>query len=67
LCRKGWITMASVKRKSALPEAAFVLITLLTASILFPFGYGLDLGPGPNKIRALIWEYIDAPWFSGPI
>jgi len=32
---------------------------------LLPFGYGLDLGPGPDKIRALAWEYMDAPWFSG--
>jgi hypothetical protein len=40
-------------------------LILLVEAILLPFGYGLDLGPGPNRIRALIWEYIDAPWFSG--
>jgi hypothetical protein len=48
-----------------LPKAPIVLSILLAAAFLLPFGYGLDLGPGPNRIRALIWEYIDAPWFSG--
>ena len=57
--------MASVKPKLELPLAYFILAILLAAAILFPFGYGLDLGPGPNRIRALIWEYIDAQWFSG--
>ena len=48
-----------------MPSAYFVLVILLAAAILLPFGYGLDLGPGPNRIRALIWEYMDAPWFTG--
>jgi hypothetical protein len=55
--------MTSAKRKPGLQSA--ILIILLAAAILLPFGIGLDLGPGPNRIRALIWEYIDAPWFSG--
>jgi hypothetical protein len=38
----------------------------MTAFVFFlPFGYGLDIGPGPNFVRALLWEYMDAPWFSG--
>jgi hypothetical protein len=45
--------------------ATWVLIILLASALLLPFGYRLDLGPGPNGIRALIWEYLDAPWFSG--
>jgi hypothetical protein len=57
--------MRSIKAQSNLPVASIILIFLLSASIMLPFGYGLDLGPGPNRIRALIWEYFEAPWFSG--
>ena len=57
--------MTSTTGKLRLPPAYIVLIILLAAAILLPFGYGLDLGPGPNNVRALVWEYIDAPWFSG--
>ncbi|OGN96557.1 MAG: hypothetical protein A2Z77_00905 [Chloroflexi bacterium RBG_13_51_36] len=42
-----------------------MLIILLAAAILLPFGYALDIGPGPNSVRAVVWEYIDATWFSG--
>jgi hypothetical protein len=39
---------------------------VMTAFVFFlPFGYGLDIGPGPNFVRALLWEYMDAPWYSG--
>ena len=57
--------MNPIKAQSNRPVAYFILILLLIGGVLLPFGYGLDLGPGPNRIRALIWEYIDAPWFSG--
>jgi hypothetical protein len=57
--------MSTIKGHSKLPIASIIFLLLLIAAILLPFGYGLDLGPGPNRIRALIWEYIDAPWFSG--
>ena len=57
--------MTSIKSKLKLPPAYIVLLILLAVAILFPFGYALDLGPGPNSVRALVWQYIDAPWFSG--
>ena len=57
--------MSTIKGQSNRLVAYFILILLLIGGVLLPFGYGLDLGPGPNRIRALIWEYIDAPWFSG--
>jgi hypothetical protein len=56
--------MTSTNRKFGLPPAYIVLIILLTVAILLPFGYALDLGPGPNSVRALVWQYINAPWFS---
>lgn len=57
--------MSSEKYQSNQKAASIIFILLLIAAIILPFGYGLDLGPGPNRIRALIWEYLDAPWFSG--
>jgi hypothetical protein len=57
--------MTSTTSKLGLPRAYIVLIILLAAAVLIPFGYALDLGPGPNSVRALVWQYIDAPWFSG--
>ena len=57
--------MTSTARNPELPAKTLVLMILLASAILLPFGYRLDLGPGPNGIRALIWEYFDAPWFSG--
>ena len=55
----------SAAQNARRPSATWVLIILLVSALLLPFGYRLDLGPGPNGIRALIWEYLDAPWFSG--
>jgi hypothetical protein len=46
-------------------RTVWVLILLVLTAMFVPFGYGLDLGPGPDKVRALTWEYFDAPWFSG--
>ncbi len=30
-----------------------------------PFAYRIDIGPGPNSIRAMVWDYIEASWHSG--
>ena len=38
-------------------------MTILVFLLLF--GYRLDLGPGPDSVMALIWDYIEAPWQSG--
>lgn len=57
--------MSTIKKGPNLSTAYIVLTLLLIGGIFLPFGIALDLGPGPNRIRALIWEYLDAPWFSG--
>jgi hypothetical protein len=40
-------------------SAIISFIIILTAIIVFltPFGYHIDLGPGPNYITAIIWDY----------
>jgi hypothetical protein len=40
-------------------------ISIIISDSCVPFAYRLDIGPGPDGIRALVWEYLDAPWFSG--
>jgi len=58
--------MSTIRDQARLPIASIIFALLLIAAVFLPFGYGLDLGPGPNRIRALAWEYLDAaPWFSG--
>jgi hypothetical protein len=52
-------------RSAPRPSPLVVGIVMTLLVFLLPFGYGLDLGPGPDYVRALTWEYIDAPWFAG--
>jgi len=54
------------KNKSSVGRLPLVIgISMTILVFLLPFGYRLDIGPGPDSIRALIWEYIEAPWHSG--
>ena len=55
----------TAKRRTMQSPVVMVGIVMTGLVFLLPFGYGLDLGPGPDYVRALVWEYIDAPWFSG--
>ena len=57
--------MKSLSRIPVLYLKAIIILFLLVSALLLPFGYRLDLGPGPDGIRAVLWEYLDAPWFSG--
>ena len=54
------------KNKTSLGLSPLIIgITMTVLAFLLPFGYRLDLGPGPDSVMALIWEYIEAPWQSG--
>ncbi|MFW9819551.1 MAG: hypothetical protein ACFFE5_08065 [Candidatus Thorarchaeota archaeon] len=42
------------------------IITLLVV-ILTPYGFDLDIGPGPNRLLAILWEYFALAvirWFT---
>ena len=55
-----------IKSESSLEPSPLVIgIIMMILAFLLPFGYRLDIGPGPDSVRALIWEYIEAPWQSG--
>jgi len=56
----------STQSKSSVGRSPLIIGIVMTSMVfLLPFGYRLDLGPGPDSIMALIWEYIKAPWHSG--
>lgn len=51
------------RRKNILLFLALLLIVFL---VLFaPFAYRFDLGPRPDSIEAVLWHYIESPWFTG--
>ena len=35
----------------------FIIIISILIVLLAPFGYHIDLGPGPNSITAIFWDY----------
>ncbi|MFX0107544.1 MAG: hypothetical protein ACFE7R_04605 [Candidatus Hodarchaeota archaeon] len=38
---------------------------MLAIALVLPFAYRIDIGPGPDSIRAMIWDYIESSWHSG--
>lgn len=46
-----------------------ILIGIISLLIIFltPYGFHIDLGPGPNALMAILWEYRDLDvfrWFT---
>jgi hypothetical protein len=45
----------------------FIIIGFVSIIVVFfaPFGYHVDLGPGPNSLIAMIWEVsLEPSWYS---
>ncbi|MGY5873996.1 MAG: hypothetical protein RTV72_17240 [Candidatus Thorarchaeota archaeon] len=44
-----------------------ILITILMVLVVLfaPFAIHFDLGPGPDAIEAVVWQYIESPWQVG--
>ena len=40
-------------------------ILILLVVIFAPFAIHFDLGPGPDSIEAVVWQYIESPWQMG--
>jgi hypothetical protein len=38
---------------------------MIILALVLPFAIRVDIGPGPNSIRAMIWDYIESSWYSG--
>lgn len=45
----------TLKRKNLI--ILFIITISILIVLLAPFGYHVDLGPGPNSITAMLWEY----------
>ncbi|MHA1509288.1 MAG: hypothetical protein ACTSO6_11355 [Promethearchaeota archaeon] len=45
----------TLKRKNLI--FLFIIIISILIVLLAPFGYHIDLGPGPNSITAMLWDY----------
>lgn len=45
----------------------YILLQLLMIliALVIPFAFQIDVGPGPDSIRAMTWDYIEASWYSG--
>ncbi len=50
------------KHSLSLLVIATIMIIL---SLILPFAIRVDIGPGPDSIRAMIWDYIESSWYSG--
>jgi hypothetical protein len=44
-----------------------ILFTILVVLVVLfaPFAINFDLGPGPDAIDAVVWQYIESPWQVG--
>ncbi len=42
-----------------------IAVIMIIISLVLPFAYRIDIGPGPDSIRAMIWDYIESSWYSG--
>lgn len=55
--------------KEARSERRFIfwitVVFMIILALVLPFAFRVDIGPGPDSIRAMTWDYIESSWFSG--
>ncbi|MFX1368669.1 MAG: hypothetical protein ACFFAY_08740 [Promethearchaeota archaeon] len=56
--------MSEVRSEHRFALSVMTAVMILLALVL-PFAYRIDIGPGPDSIRAMIWDYIESSWYSG--
>jgi len=54
------VSETNINRRSLL-----LAILMLVLALILPFAYRIDVGPGPDSIRAMVWDYIEASWYTG--
>lgn len=59
--------MNKVGESTSETAVRFSILTtfMLVVVLVLPFAYRVDIGPGPDSIRAMTWDYIEASWYSG--
>ena len=52
---------------SGMLDFRIILITILVVLVVLfaPFAIHFDLGPGPDAIEAVMWQYIESAWQVG--
>ena len=56
------VNKANSERRLLLLFTAAITIIL---TLVLPFAYRIDIGPGPDSIRAMTWDYIESSWYTG--
>jgi hypothetical protein len=56
--------MNKTASKNSLSLLVIAMIMIILA-LLLPFAIRVDIGPGPDSIRAMIWDYIESSWYTG--
>ncbi|MFW9962359.1 MAG: hypothetical protein ACFFCX_02255 [Candidatus Sifarchaeia archaeon] len=56
------MSKATSERSLFLFIIAAIMIIL---ALVLPFAHRVDIGPGPDSIRAMTWDYIESTWYSG--
>jgi hypothetical protein len=44
---------------------SIIVAIMIILALVLPFAYRIDIGPGPDSIRAMTWDYIESSWYSG--
>jgi len=42
-----------------------IAAVMIIMALVLPFAYRIGIGPGPDSIRAMTWDYIESSWYSG--
>ncbi len=60
------MTEGAIKQHEINKTVLIILTIMVLLIVLFaPFAYHFDLGPGPDAIEAVVWQYIESPWQMG--
>jgi hypothetical protein len=55
--------------KEARSERRFIFwitaVFMIILALVLPFAFRVDIGPGPDSIRAMTWDYIESSWYTG--
>lgn len=67
----GWngilveVVIVSESNSETIASLVIATIVLIILALVLPYAYRIDVGPGPDSIRAMTWDYLEASWYSG--
>lgn len=57
--------MSSQSESSRELGSFFGVLLMSILALLLPFAYHMDVGPGPDSIRAMVWDHVESDYYSG--